>query len=255
MSQQYGPPQQPPAQGGWGPGPMGPPQFRPAKSSRTQWIVMGGAVMAVLLIAVGVVLLVTGGGDDKQVPPVAGDSVTPDPIGTLYTPPTPTKPEITKGRYDTGVEVGGGVWFTPAKGWQPGTDKTMSGKYYLLPDPGRRGFIDGYYWVRQTQMYDSAKSFAEHLVDIESNALQDVRISKGNPVKCANPVLKACYWLSYSANAKSTTGRIIPFRGFVSAYQDGSGTITASDAGLEVSVYNRRVTELVYMNRTLEKSF
>jgi hypothetical protein len=41
----------------------------------------------------------------------------------------------------------------------------------------------------------------------------------------------------------------------VSAYQDGSGTITASDAGLEVSVYNRRVTELVYMNRTLEKSF
>ena len=219
MSQQYGPPQQPPAQGGWGPGPMGPPQFRPAKSSRTQWIVMGGAVMAVLLIAVGVVLLVTGGG------------------------------------YDTGVEVGGGVWFTPAKGWLPGADKTMSGKYYVLQDASRRGFIDGYYWVRQTQNYDSAKSFAEHLVDIESNALQDVRISKGNPVKCTNPVLKACYWLSYSANVKSTTGKLIPFRGFVSAYQDGSGTITASDAGLEVSVYNRRVKELVYMNRTLEKSF
>ena len=254
MSQQYGPPQQPPAQGGWGPGPMGPPQFRPAKSSRTQWIVMGGAVMAVLLIAVGVVLLVTGGGDDKQVPPVAGDSVTPDPIGTLYTPPTPTKPEITKGRYDTGVEVGGGVWFTPAKGWQPGTDKTMSGKYYLLPDPGRRGFIDGYYWVRQTELYE-AKGFAEHLVDVESNGMEGVKIGKGTACKPANPNIKACYAVTYTGVWVAKNGKKIAMQGFVTAYQDQFDRTTATDAALETRVYARRVNELVYMNNSVVKSF
>src|SRR4051812_2116279 len=119
MSQQYGPPPGPPpapaaggwgagpgasGPGGWGPGPERPQPFnRPAKSNRTQWIIMGCAIPAVSLVAVGVVLLVTGG--DKSDKPAANQ--TPDPIGTLYTPPTPTKPVITKGPNDKGVEVGG----------------------------------------------------------------------------------------------------------------------------------------------------
>ena len=84
---------------GWGPAPG----QRPRKSSRTQWIVMGGAVLAVVLIATGVVVMVTGG-KRAGAAPVAADTRTPDPVGTLYTPPTPspTKPVITKGPYDTG---------------------------------------------------------------------------------------------------------------------------------------------------------
>ena len=173
---QAGPPM--PPQNGWGPGPG---QQRPRKSNRTQWIVMGGAVLAVVLIATGVVVMVTGGKKDPAPAPVAADTRTPDPVGTLYTPPTPspTAPVITKGPYDTGVSIGGGVWFTPAKGWIKDPDKGRSGVSYLLPEPGRAGAIDGYFWVRQTNLM-GAKAFADHLVDVESNNLEHVVIGKGS---------------------------------------------------------------------------
>lgn len=254
MSQQYGPPQQPPTQGGggWGTGPQNRP---PAKSMRNQWIVMGGAVLAVLLIAGGAVLMVTGGGEkEKTDPPVAGKSLTPAPVGTLYTPPTPTKAVITKGPNDVGVEVGGGVWFTPFKGWLQSPRKDVSGKFYILQEISHRGLIDGYYWVRQTRNYD-AKGFAEHLVDIESNGYHDVRISKTLPLKCPAETLKACYSISYTANVPARAGKLLPFRGFITTYQDQFGLVTASDAGLEVKVYQRRVGQLNDMNESLVKSF
>ncbi len=254
MSQPYGTPQQPPAQGGWGPGPTGP-QFRPpAKSSNTRWIVMGGAALAVLLIAAGVVLLVTNGGKDNAPTPTAGDSVTPDPVGTLYTPPTPTKPVNTKGPNDVGIEVGKGVWFTPAKGWLQGPDKTISGKYYIMQEFNKRGLIDGYYWVRQTNLYD-AKGFAEHLVDIESNSFKNVRIGKGVALKCEAEALKACYAINYTADVPTASGKLIPFRGFVTAYQDQFGQVTATDAGLEARIYNRRINQLIAMNNSVVKSY
>lgn len=253
MSTQYGTPQQPPAQGGWGPGPAGP-QFRsPAKSSKTPWIVMGGAVLAVLLIAVGVVLLVSGGKDEGGTP-AAGDSITPDPVGTLYTPPTPEKPVYTKGPYDVGVEVGKGVWFTPAKGWLQGPDKSLPGKYWMLQQFNVRGLIDGYFWVRQTTLYD-AKGFAEHLVDIESNSFKNVRIGKGVAFNCASEALKACYAINYSADVPARSGKLIPFRGFVTAYEDKFGQVTATDAGLESRVYNRRLNQLIAMNNSVIKSY
>lgn len=270
MSQQYGPPPGPPpapSSGGWGPapgasgpggsGPAGPggwgtgprqPQ-RQGNSKRSQWIIMGGAALAVVLVAVGVVLLVTGGDDEK---PTANQ--TPDPTGSMYTPPTPTKAVVTKGPNDKGVEVGGGIWFTPAKGWLPDWDKSKGGKNYILQQFNRRGLIDGYYWVRQTDLYD-AKGFAEHLVDIESNSMKNVRISKGVVCKPANEAIKACYALSYSAYVKTSSGNLIPFKGFVTAYQDQFDKVTATDAGLEATVYKRRVNELIYMNNTLVQSF
>ncbi|WBQ02367.1 hypothetical protein [Kribbella sp. CA-293567] len=253
MSQQYGAPQQPPAQGGWGPGPAGP-QFRsPAKSSKTPWIVMGGAVLAVLLIAVGVVLLTTGGGKDDSAAPAPDDKVTPDPIGTMYTP-EPTEAPKTKGPNDVGVEVGKGVWFTPAKGWLQGPDKTVSGQYWILQEFNKRGLIDGYFWVRQTKLYD-AKAFAEHLVDIESNGFKNVRIGKGVVVECATEALKACYSIDYTADVPSKSGKLLPFKGFVTAYEDQFGQVTATDAGLESRVYDRRVNELKAMNNSVVKSY
>lgn len=258
MSQQYGPPQQPPSQGGWGPGPSGP-QFQPpppppAKSSRNSWLVMGGVVLAVVLIAGGVVLMFSGGDDKPDNPPVAGKTLTPAPPGTLYTPPTPTKRVVTKGPNDVGVEVGSGVWFTPFKGWLKSSDKDKSGQFYILQEISHRGLIDGYYWVRQTKLYD-AKGFAEHLVDIESNGYHDVKISKTIAIDCPSEALKACYEISYTANVPTRTGKLLPFRGFISTYQDTFGLTTATDAGLEVKVYNRRVGQLRIMNESLVKSF
>jgi hypothetical protein len=254
MSQQYRtpPPPPPPVQGGWGPGPAGP-QFRQPKPSKTPWIVMGGAVLAVLLIAVGVVLMVSG--KDDAGTPVAGP--TPAPVGTLFTP-SPTAPPKTKGPHDVGVEVGKGVWFTPAKGWLQGPDKTVGGQYWILQENRqggkRRGFIDGYFWVRQTQLYD-AKAFAEHLVDIESNGYKNVKIGKGTPLECAAPVLKSCYTITYTADVPTKSGKLLPFRGFMTAYEDQYGQVTATDVGLETSVYDRRAKDLAAMNESVVKSY
>lgn len=276
MSQQYGPPPGPPPApapapagsgqqgrpggaapggwgssgsggGGWGPGPQRPHQ--PPKSNRTQWIIMAGAIVAVLLVATGVVLLVNGKGNDK---PAAQQ--TPDPVGSLYTPsPTPT-PNDSKGPNDIGVEVGWGVWFTPSKGWLPDWDKSKSGKNYILQQFSARGLIDGYYWVRQTELYN-AKNFAEHLVDVESNGMQGVRIGSGVVCKPANPNVKACYALSYTGVWVGKNGAKVAMKGFVTAYQDQFDRVTATDAALETRVYARRVNELIYMNTSVQKSF
>ncbi|GAA1602252.1 MULTISPECIES: hypothetical protein [Kribbella] len=252
MSQQYGPPPGPPpapapAPGGWGPGPSRP--NHPPKSSKLPWIIMAGAIVAVLLVAVGVVLLVTGKDDGKT-----AAEKSPEPLGTMYTPsPTPT-PNDSKGPNDVGVEVGYGVWFTPSKGWLPDWDKTKAGKNYILQQFNARGLIDGYYWVRQTTLYD-AKGFAEHLVDVESNGMQGVRIGKGAECKPANPNIKTCYALTYTGDWVSKDGRHVAMQGFVTAYQDQFDRVTATDAALETRVYKRRVNELQYMNASLIKSF
>lgn len=265
MSQQYGPPpgqgpsQQPPAQRGWGSGPSGyPPQFhQPAKSNRTQLIVIGGAALAVILIAAGVVLLVTGAGKKDGPVPVAADTRTPQPVGTLYTAPTPrpSKPVITKGPNDKGVEVGGGVWFTPAKGWTH-VKENRNGVQYILPEPGRPGLIDGYFWVRQTNLM-GAKAFAEHLVDIESNNFQHVVIGKGGFRKCPTKALKVCYATNYSAVIPpKTKGKpAIVFSGFVQAFEDHTGQTTATDSALESKIWNQRKQEILTMNGTLVRSF
>jgi hypothetical protein len=285
MSQQYGPPQQPPAhsgwdpqpaqggweqrlaqggwdpppaQGGWGPpGGYPPPRFpRQRRSNRTQWIVMTGAVLAVVLIAVGVVLLVTSGDDEKEPAPVAGDTVTPAPVGTLYTPPTPspTQPVITKGPNDQGVEVGGGIWFTPAKGWTKDPDKSRKGQNWLLPEPGRRGAIDGFFWVRQTELM-GAKAFAEHLVDVESNNLQHVVIGKGGYRECPNKAIKVCYATNYSAVVPVKGKKPVVFSGFVQAFEDHNGLTTATDAALQKEVWAARKEEILTMNGSLVRSF
>jgi hypothetical protein len=256
MSQQYGPPQQPPAQSGWGSGGY-PPGFHPGGRSnrRTQWIVMTGAVLAVVLIAVGVVLLVTTG-DKDQATPGASDTVTPAPVGTLYTPPTPapSEPAITKGPYDKGVEVGGGIWFTPAKGWVKDPDKSRKGQNYLLPEPGRPGAIDGFFWVRQTNLM-GAKAFAEHLVDVESNNLQHVVIGKGGYRKCPNKAIKVCYATNYSAVVPVKGKKPVVFSGFVQAFEDHNGFTTATDAALQREVWPARKQEILNMNGTLVRSF
>ncbi|ADB32175.1 hypothetical protein Kfla_3111 [Kribbella flavida DSM 17836] len=263
MSQQYGPPQGPPAPGGWGPGPGGyppPPPFRPARrsSSRTKWIVIAGAALAVVLITTGAVLLITGGKEDAPVAttPVAGETLTPAPVGTLYTPPTPspTKTEITKGPHDTGVEIGGGVWFTPAKGWVKDTDKTRSGHNYLLPEPGRPGAIDGWFWIRQTKLM-GAKAFADHLVDVESNNLQHVVIGKGGFRTCPNKALKLCYATNYSAVVPVKGKKPVVFSGFVQTFEDHTGQTTATDSALQREVWAQRKQEILTMNGTLVRSF
>lgn len=269
MSQQYGPPGQgpagqggpgpqygqplpPPGQGGWGPGPGG--QFRPpGRSQRTLYVVVGGGVVALVLIVLGVVLLLTSGGKDKQ-PTAAESTVTPDPVGTLYTPPTPspTEPVVTKGPNDKGVEVGNGVWFTPAKGWIKDPAK-RAGANYLLPEPGRKGAIDGYFWARQTTLM-GAKAFADHLVDVESNNLQHVVIGKGHPVKCPSVALKACYATNYSAVVPVKGKKPVVFSGFVQAFEDKSGMTTATDAALQKEVYQAHKQEILTMNGTLVRS-
>jgi len=210
---------------------------------------MGGAIVAVALVAIGVVLLVTGGGKDDD--PVSQQ--TPDPTGTLYTPSPEATPNDAKGPNDTGVEVGWGVWFTPAKGWLADWDRSKGGKNYILQQFNARGLIDGYYWVRQTELYD-AKGFAEHLVDIESNGMKNVRIGTGVACKPAGQAIKACYALSYTGVWVGSGGKLVKMQGFVTAYQDKFDRVTATDAALETSVYKRRVNELVYMNNSVVKS-
>ncbi|MGW6278173.1 hypothetical protein [Kribbella sp. NPDC055071] len=267
MSQQYGPPPGPPpapapgwgtgpaaggpgagGPGGWGPGP-GRPQQRPAKSSRNQWIIMICAVVAIALVAVGVVLLVTGGGKDDP-----SAQQTPDPVGTLYTPSPSATPNDAKGPNDQGIEVGWGVWFTPHGGWIKDQDKSKGGINYMLQQFNVRGLLDGYYWVRQTQLYD-AKGFSEHLVDVETAQLKNVKIGKGATCQVSNPAIKACYVTQYTAVWVSKAGKQIPMWGFVTAYQDQFGRVTASDAALETRVYQRRIGEVTWMNDSLARSF
>ena len=271
MSQQYGPPGQRPAghgghgpQQGWGqrpPGPAGPFGYPPghfnrrAGSKRAQYVAMGGGALAVVLIILGAVLLVRSGGKDEEEQPTAGEALTPAPVGTLYTPPTPspTEVEVTRGPNDKGVEIGGGVWFTPAKGWVKDPQK-RAGASYLLPEPGRPGAVDGWFWVRQSQLM-GAKAFADHLVDVESNNLQHVVIGKGHFMKCPTAALKTCYATNYSAVVPIKGKKPVVFAGFIQAFEDRTGMTTATDAALQKEIYQARKQEILTMNGTLVRSF
>ncbi|HEU4947488.1 MAG TPA: hypothetical protein VFT31_10060 [Kribbella sp.] len=274
MSQQYGPPGQGPAgqggpgpqygqplpppgwaPGGWGPGGYPPAQFRPpTRPKRTQYIVIAGAAVAIVLIVLGAALLVTSGSEEAR-QPTADETLTPAPVGTLYTPPTPspTETEVTRGPHDKGVEIGGGVWFTPAKGWTKDPQK-RAGASYLLPEPGRRGAIDGWFWVRQTS-FMGAKAFADHLVDVESNNLQHVVIGKGRYTRCPSAALKVCYATNYSAVVPIKGRKPVVFAGFIQAFEDKAGMTTATDAALQKEVYQARKQEVLTMNNSLIRSF
>jgi hypothetical protein len=233
------------------------PSQRPAtpKSDRSRWIVMGGAALAVVLIAAGVIVILAGG-DKKEPakPPVAGGSLTPAPGATNPAPPSSTTaPVITKGPYDQGVEIGGGVWFTPAKGWIKDA-QTASGHNYVLPDPARPGAIDGWFWIRQTKQL-GAKAFAEHVADVESNNLQHVVISNGGYRTCLNKALKLCYAMNYSAVVPIKGKKPAVFSGFIQAFEDRNGQTTATDSALQTEVWARRKQEILGMNGTLVRSF
>lgn len=253
-----GPPAGPGHSGGWGPGPQPPFQRPPRRKRGTQYAVITAGALSVLLIALGAVLLLRGGGGEEAAGPTpGGDSLTPAPVGTLYTPPTPspTETEVTRGPNDKGVEVGGGVWFTPAAGWVKDSQK-RAGASYVLPEPGRPGAIDAYFWVRQTELM-GAKAFADHLVDVESNNLQHVVIGTGRLIKCPSPALKVCYAINYSAVVPSSTKGKPPvvFSGFIQAFEDGSGLTTATDAALQTTVYKARKKDVRLMNESLVRSF
>jgi hypothetical protein len=228
---------------------------RPPKSNRSQWIVMAGAALAVVLIAAGVIVIFTGGDKKDPVkPPVAGQSRTPAPVGTRSTPaPAPTAPVTIKGPDDKGVEIGGGVWFTPAKGWIK-DPQTPSGRNYVLPDPARPGAIDGWFWIRQTKGL-GAKAFAEHVADVESNNLQHVVIRNGSYRPCANKALKLCYAMNYSAVVPIKGQKPVVFSGFIQAFEDRDGQTTTTDAALQTEVWAKRKQEVLDMNGSLVRSF
>jgi hypothetical protein len=216
---------------------------------------MAGAALAVVLIAAGVIVIFTGG--DKKDPvksPVSGQSRTPAPVVTRSTPaPPPTAPVIIKGPDDKGVEIGGGVWFTPAKGWIK-DPQTPSGRNYVLPDPARPGAIDGWFWVRQTKGM-GAKAFAEHVADVESNNLQHVVIRNGSYRPCANRALKLCYAMNYSAVVPIKGQKPVVFSGFIQAFEDRDGQTTTTDAALQTEVWAKRKQEILDMNGSLVRSF
>jgi hypothetical protein len=214
---------------------------------------MAGAALAVVLIAAGVIVIVTGGDKKDPVkPPVAGQSRTPAPVVTRSTP-APTAPVTAKGPDDKGVEIGGGVWFTPAKGWIK-DPQTPSGRNYVLPDPARPGAIDGWFWIRQTKEL-GAKAFAEHVADVESNNLQHVVIRNGSYRTCANKALKLCYAMNYSAVVPIKGQKPVVFSGFIQAFEDRDGRTTTTDAALQTEVWAKRKQEVLDMNGSLVRSF
>ena len=165
-----------------------------------------------------------------------------------------SKPDDSKGPNDVGVEVGRGIWFTPAKGWLP-DPRSKSGKNYILQQFNVRGLIDGYFWVRQTELYD-AKGFAEHLVDIESNGMQNVVIGKGERLQAGqrgDQGLLPTELHRQDQDRQERADRLS--RASCTAYSDKWDRITATDVGLETRVYERRKDNLKSMNESVERSF
>lgn len=217
---------------------------------RMQLIAIGGGALAVLLVILGVVLLIRGGGDEPAAQPTSEPTLT----NTVPTSvPTPTETTPTKGPYDTGVEIGHGVWFTPTKGWVKDPVK-RSGASYLLPSPGGGGFIDGWFWARQTELM-GAKEFAHRLVDIESNNLEHVVIRSGRIMKCPTEALKECYAINYSAVVKNKSGKKVVFAGFVQAYEDKNGLTTATDSALGGKIWKETYPQVQAMINSMLKSF
>ncbi|HEY3006278.1 MAG TPA: hypothetical protein VGJ44_28285 [Kribbellaceae bacterium] len=254
-AQHGGAPFQSPYGGPAGQGPLGMPLgYRPPRKSNTPRLVaIAGGALALLLILGGAVLLVTRG-DDTDV--AAG----PGPQGTRPTDPRPTdlptdqptasvspSPTRTYVPKPGQVEVGHGVYLTPAKGWVRDTTYKNNGANYTLPRPG--GSVQGWMWARQTELYD-AKGFAEHLADVESNNLQHVTMAHGRYIPCRRPVLVKCYAINFSAvvpASQTKTHKPIVFRGLIQAFQRKDGLVTASDAALRNEVFKRYYPQIQQM--------
>ena len=114
-----------------------------------------------------------------------------------------------------------------------------------------RGLIDGYYWVRQTELYD-AKGFAEHLVDIESNACKNVRIGKGVACKRAPEAIKACYALSTPPTCRPER-QADPDPGLRHGVPGPVRQVTATDAGLETRGLQAPRQRTHRMNNSVDK--
>jgi len=264
MSQQYGPqPYGPPIgpppavqpapwNGPGGPpvGPLGmPPGFRPQRkgSNLPRILAIAGGAVAVALIILGAVLMLTHDSGDKV---AGGTDQTPSAASTGSTD-GPATPSPTPARTYTPkpgqVEVGRGVYVTPAKGWRRDNTYKNNGANYVLPRPG--GSINGWFWARQTELYD-AKGFAEHLADIESNNLQNVHMAQGRFIPCRRPVLVKCYAINFSAvvpAAQTRAKKPIVFRGVIQAFERKDGLVTASDAALRNEVFSTRYPEIQNM--------
>jgi len=254
MSQYYGqqpPVGPPPAAQPWSPGPLGmPPGYRPPKKSNTpRLIAIAGGAFAVLLIAGGAVLLLMRGSGDAEAAPQPRNTdptaqqptdlptvpPTDQPTATESAGPTPTRTDVPK---PGEVEVGRGVYLMPYPGWKRDSTYKNNGASYTLPRPG--GSIQGWFWARQTELYD-AKGFAEHLAEIESNNLQHVTIARGRYIPCRRPNIVKCYAINFSAvvpASQTKAKKPIVFRGLIQAFQNTDGVVTASDAALRNEVFH-----------------
>lgn len=230
----------------------------PKKSNLPRILAIAGGAAAVLLIILGAVLLLTHKGDDEaggtpggSETPQASDPTgqpsgdpTGDPSGDPSASPTPTSTYSPKPGQ---VEVGKGVYVTPAKGWARDNTFKNNGANYVLPRAG--GGIDGWFWARQTTLYD-AKGFAEHLADIESNNLQNVHIAQGKEIQCRRPVLVKCYAINFSAvvpAAQTKNKKAIVFRGLIQAFERKDGLVTASDSALRNEVFAKQYPQIQNM--------
>jgi hypothetical protein len=246
---------------------MGPFGFQPGQRPQRQskfpspkLLAIGGAALAVVLVILGVSLLVFGGDDEPQTQPspepTAEPTGGPFPTDGPTTFPTPKKTEPTKGPNDVGVEIGHGIWFTPAKGWVKDPQPHQIGASYVLPGPGVAGKrpIYGWFWGRYSMFRRTAKEYANHLVDIESNNLENVRIVKGKDLKCPSPKLVSCYAINYSAVVRPKGQPPIIFAGFVQAYQHADGFTFGSDTALRSQVYRTKYPDIRYMLTTMLRS-
>ena len=214
-----------------------PPGYRPQRRSNLPKIlaIIGGAA-AVALIIVGAVLLFThdSGGDDEASPGTTGTESGSIPSPTITetgSSPSPS-PTSTYSPKPGEVEVGNGVYVKPEPGWVRDNTYKNNGANFTLPRPA--GGIKGWFWARQTTLYD-AKGFAEHLADVESNNLQNVHIVKGRYIQCPRQKMVKCYAINFSAvipASQTKDKKPIVFRGQFLAFQRADGLVTASDSAL-----------------------
>lgn len=256
-----GAPQRP---GGWGPrgpgGPQGPggPRTpfgtgpgqqggRPPQQQQNlpRLLAIIGGALAVLLIIGGTVLVLSSGDDQQAGPGQQASTDASSPTPTSTSPRTPKPGE---------VEIGRGVFFVPAAGWQR-DKKFSSGANYWLPNPRSPGKYLGWFWARQSELRN-AKEFAQHLADIESNNLEHVVIRQGHYFPCPSKTLKACYAINYSAVVKSTTAGKKPFafRGQIQSFERPDGVTTATDTALVDSAFKARYPDVQRMIATMHDS-
>jgi hypothetical protein len=211
-----------------------PPGYRPPRrrSNLPRILAIAGGAAAVALIILGAVLLLTHDPNEE-----AGGDPTTDPTSQPTSEPTPGEipspsPSPTYTPKPGEVEVGHGVYVKPERGWVRDNTYKNNGANYTLPRPG--GGIKGWFWARQTELYD-AKGFAEHLADVESNNLQNVHIVKGRYIPCPRAVMVKCYAINFSAvvpGAQTRSKKPIVFRGQFLSFQRTDGLVTASDSAL-----------------------